>query len=372
MFKLSSRRYTGAKTKLLSHIDSVFLRHLSALQDTQNLSFFDVFAGTGVVSEYFMRHYGADFNVADLQGKNADKKADKKPRFTRFILNDFLHSNYAIYKGFFGGESFDNAKLWHIAKSYNALNVAKIPANYYTHSFGNLFFSEADSSIIGHIRDDLDALLDAGKITKKEFFILLSSLIYSADRVANTVGHYDAYRKNIALQDRFRFELIEHLQNTCEVDIFRADSNALVRDFVAQNRQIDIAFIDPPYNSRQYARFYHLLETLSKNDKPKLYGVAKKPTPENVSLYCKSEAKEAFSDLVANLAKCAKMLLVTYNNTISANPRSNTRMNESQITQILELHGTTHKYEFDFKAFSTGKTEFSNHKEMIFVCEIYM
>ena len=372
MFKLSSRRYTGAKTKLLSHIDSVFLRHLSALQDMQNLIFFDVFAGTGVVSEYFMRHYGSDCNIADLQGNDKDKSARKKPRFTRVILNDFLHSNYAIYKGFFGGESFDSAKLERIVKSYNTLNVDKIQPNYYTHSFGNLFFSKGDSSIIGHIRDGLDLLLSTRQISQKEFFILLSSLIYSADRVANTVGHYDAYRKNIALQDRFSFELIKPLDMAnVDCEIFRTDSNALVRDFVRQNRQIDIAFIDPPYNSRQYARFYHLLETLAKNDKPKLYGIAKKPTPENVSVYCQSKAKEAFSDLVANLAKCAKILLVTYNNTISANPRSNTRMNEEQITQILESHGKTHKYEFDFKAFTSGKTEFSNHKEMIFVCEIH-
>ncbi|MGX2972453.1 DNA adenine methylase [Helicobacter sp. T3_23-1059] len=370
MFKLSSRRYTGAKTKLLSHIDSVFLRHLSALQDIQNLSFFDVFAGTGVVSEFFMRHYGTDFNVADLQSN--DKKADKKPRFTHFILNDFLHSNYAIYKGFFGGKSFDNAKLGRIAKSYNALNVAKIPANYYTHSFGNLFFSEVDSSIIGHIRDDLDALLDAGKITQREFYILLCSLIYSADRVANTVGHYDAYRKNIPLQDRFSFGLIKPLDMAnVDCEIFRADSNVLVRDFVAQNRQIDIAFIDPPYNSRQYARFYHLLETLAKNDKPKLYGVARKPEPENVSEYCKSNAKEAFADLVANLTQCTKILLVTYNNTYSSKSSSSqNKISLEQITQILQSHGTTHKYEFDFKAFTSGKTEFSNHKEMIFVCEV--
>ena len=147
-------------------------------------------------------------------------------------------------------------------------------------------------------------------------------------------------------------------------------TNFVFRIVAKQNRQIDIAFIDPPYNSRQYARFYHLLETLSKNDKPKLYGVAKKPTPENVSVYCQSKAKEAFADLVANLAQCAKILLVTYNNTISANPRSNTRMSETQIMEILQTRGTTHKYEFDFKAFSSGKTEFSNHKEMIFVCEV--
>lgn len=355
MYKLSSRRYTGAKTKLLSHIDSVFLKHLSALQDRQNLSFFDVFAGTGVVSEYFMRHYGL-------------KSSEENPRFTHFIINDFLHSNYAIYNGFFGNESFDIAKLQNIAQGYNDLNLNNIPPNYYTRSFGNLFFSLTDSSIIGHIRDDLDTLLHTGAITKREFYILLSSLIYNTDRVANTVGHYDAYRKNVALQDRFKFELIEPL--ICDCEIFREDSNALAKEFAKQKRQIDIAFIDPPYNSRQYARFYHLLETLSKNDKPKLYGVAKKPTPENVSAYCKSEAKQAFGNLIENLSKCAKILLVTYNNTISANPRSNTRMNEEQITQILQNVGATHKYEFDFKAFSTGKTEFKNHKEMIFVCEI--
>ena len=372
MFKLASRRYTGAKTKLLSHIESCFLKHLSALKNTQNLSFFDVFAGTGVVSECFMQHYALDCNKADVQGGNANKKADKKPHFTRFILNDFLHSNYAIYKGFFGKENFDNAKLQDIAKHYNALNFSKIPLNYYTRSFGKLFFSELDSSIIGHIRDDLDALLKANQITQREFYILLTSLIYSADRVANTVGHYDAYRKNIALQDRFTFELIKPLDMTSvDCEIFRKDSNALARDFVGQNRHIDIAFIDPPYNSRQYARFYHLLETLAKNDKPKLYGVAKKPTPENVSVYCQSKAKEAFSDLVANLAQCAKILLVTYNNTYT--PKSSSSQNKitlAQITQILQNHGTTHKYEFDFKAFSSGKTEFNNHKEMIFVCKV--
>lgn len=356
MYKLSSRRYTGAKTKLLSHIDSVFVKHLRALQDRQNLSFFDVFAGTGVVSEYFMRNYGL-------------KSSEETPRFTHFIINDFLHSNYAIYNGFFGNKSFDIAKLQNIAQGYNDLNLNKIPPNYYTHSFGNLFFSLTDSSIIGHIRDDLDTLLHTGAITKREFYILLSSLIYSTDRVANTVGHYDAYRKNVSLQDRFRFELIEPL--ICDCEIFKEDSNALAKEFARQKRQIDIAFIDPPYNSRQYARFYHLLETLSKNDKPKLYGVAKKPIPENVSAYCKSEAKQAFGNLIENLSKCAKILLVTYNNTYaSKSSSSHNKITLDQITQILQSIGTTHKYEFDFKAFSTGKTEFKNHKEMIFVCEI--
>ena len=35
----------------------------------------------------------------------------------------------------------------------------------------------------------------------------------------------------------------------------------------------DILYIDPPYNHRQYAPNYHLLETIAKYDNPKIKGV---------------------------------------------------------------------------------------------------
>ncbi|WP_353738472.1 DNA adenine methylase, partial [Helicobacter bilis] len=44
------------------------------------------------------------------------------------------------------------------------------------------------------------------------------------------------------------------------MEIYKEDSNILAQNLAKQKRQIDIAFIDPPYNSRQYSRFYHLLE----------------------------------------------------------------------------------------------------------------
>lgn len=113
-----------------------------------------------------------------------------------------------------------------------------------------------------------------------------------------------------------------------------------------------------------------LLETLVKNDKPKLYGIAKKPKSENVSLYCQNKAKEIFKDLIFSLAQYSKILILTYNNTTSANPRSNTRMNKKQISKILNCVGKVYEYEFDYKAFNSGKTDFKAHKEMIFVCEI--
>lgn len=51
-------------------------------------------------------------------------------------------------------------------------------------------------------------------LSDREYCILLASLVYSMDKVANTVGHYDAYRKINNIEDRFVYELInpENLQ----------------------------------------------------------------------------------------------------------------------------------------------------------------
>ena len=115
----------------------------------------------------------------------------------------------------------------------------------------------------------------------------------------------------------------------------RKYSNVLATNLAKQKRQIDIAFIDPPYNSRQYSRFYHLLENLALNKKPELYGVALKPKPTNLSKYCKVEARETFKDLIESLAKICKVLVVTYNNTYGANARSNARLSDREIMGIL-------------------------------------
>lgn len=348
MFSLSSRRYTGAKTKLLNAIDESILQVFD-YKIKKNLSFFDVFGGTGVVGEHFI----------------------KKSEFNSLLVNDFLHSNCIIYQGFFTQEIFNLKKLENFKREFANLKLKDIKENYYSKHYGGKFFSENDSKIIGYIRDELDKLFKQKMLSQKEFHILLSSLLYSVDRAANTVGHYDAYRKNTALQDRFCYELISPLKFKKSVEIYKEDSNVLAQNLVKQKRQIDIAFIDPPYNSRQYSRFYHLLENLAQNKKPELYGVALKPKPENLSKYCKVEAKETFKDLIESLAKMCKVLVVTYNNTYSS--KSNSSRNKIELQEIqatLEAVSKVSFYEFDFKAFSSGKTDLKEHKEIIFIGEI--
>ncbi len=351
---------------MLTHFD--YTKH-------KNLGFFDVFGGTGVVSEYFI----------------------KKANFSRLIINDFLESNFVIYQGFFAQktfnkesfnqdyfskESFDRAKLESYAKAFNELDSKGLESNYYAKHFGNAFFSINDSKKIGFTRDTLDKLLESKSITTQDFYILLASLLYSVDRIANTVGHYDAYRKNIALCDRFVYELIEPLGlKDKEIKIYKKDSNSLAKEIVELHYKnnkafpIDIAFLDPPYNSRQYSRFYHLLETLTLNHKPKLYGIAKKPEPNNMSEYCKVNAKEALKDLLDSLSHYTRYIVMTYNNTYTS--RSNSSQNKisfNELQSLLENTGTTHIHEYNFKAFNSGKTDtktnFKEHKEVIFVCKV--
>jgi adenine-specific DNA methylase len=111
-------------------------------------------------------------------------------------------------------------------------------------------------------------------------------------------------------------------------EIYRRDANELVREIKA-----DVYYIDPPYNSRQYSRFYHVLETLTKWDSPVLSGVALKPPIENISEYCKVGAPEAFAELIENIQ--AKLVIVSYNNTY--NSKSSSSKNKITLEQIEKI-----------------------------------
>ena len=131
----------------------------------------------------------------------------------------------------------------------------------------------------------------------------------------------------------------------------------------------DIAFVDPPYNSRQYSRFYHLLETIVKWDSPQLYGVAMKPKEENMSDYCRTAAPVVFKDLVENLN--TKYIAVTYNNTYtSKSSSSKNKISLEEITDILSGVGTTTISEIQHNFFNAGKTEFTDHKEYLFITKV--
>jgi len=326
--QLHNRRYIGNKHKLIEWIFSIINKECSGN------SFADIFAGTGVVSAVATKH------------------------FEKVLLNDFLHSNYAIYRAFFGNEAWDKTKIDNIIKSYNNIYGDDLEENYFSKNFGGKFFSKNSAKIIGFIRENIEE--NKNNLTEREYYILITSLLYTADKIANTVGHFDAYFKKEFVNDSFFMKPIDPI-DTQEITIFQEDTNNLAKKINA-----DVVYIDPPYNSRQYSRFYHVLETLTKWDKPKLHGVALKPDPENMSDYCRANAKDKFAELVRDLD--AKYLVVSYNNTYDS--KSNSSKNKitlQEIEQILQKKGPTKVFEKNYRHFNAGNTNFNNHKEYLFV-----
>jgi len=330
-FELQNRRYIGNKYKLADWIFSILEKECSGN------SFTDIFAGTGVVS------------------------AKAATRFKNIILNDFLYSNHAVYKAFFDKGDWDRGKTDRIIEGYNRINGKDLTDSYFSKNFGGKYFSRSSARIIGFVRDDIEKRKT--ELTEREYHVLITSLLYAVDKIANTVGHYDAYFKKVLVDDTFAMRspvpiLVEN------VEIYREDANLL-----AKRIKTDIVYIDPPYNSRQYSRFYHLLETLVKWDKPKLYGTALKPVEENMSDYCRISAKEKLAELVKDLN--AKFLVVSYNNTYTSKSSSSlNKITHTEIESILAEKGETKVFEKDYRHFNAGNTDFNNHKEFLFVTKV--
>lgn len=330
-FYLHNRRYTGSKAKLTPWIMSLVRK------ECKGTSFADIFAGTGIVA------------------------AAAQKTYRNIILNDFLYSNNIIYEAFFGEGEYREEKLREILSWYNSLEARDLGENFFSSNFGNRYFDKETAKCIGFIREDIER--NKAMLREKEYCILLASLIYATDKAANTVGHYDAYRKVKPQQKTLKLKLLEPVRN-CGVNIFREDANELAKRIKA-----DVVYIDPPYNSRQYSRFYHVLETLTKWDKPELFGVALKPIPENISDYCKNKASEAFKDLIKTL-QC-KYIVVSYNNTYnSKSSSSRNKISLKELKEILEWKGKTKIFEKNHKHFNSGNTHFSNHLEFIFITKV--
>lgn len=332
---INNRRYLGSKYKLLDFIDETIKNNCGEYN-----SVFDVFGGTGVVSNYFSE-----------KGK-------------KIYINDILKSNYCIYRAFLGNEKFSENKIKKIIDEYN--KISDLEENYFSKNYKNTYFSENDCKKIGYIRENINKKFENKEINEREKYILIASLLYSMDKIANTVGHYDAYRKKQKLEDCFEMYNLDINKNqTIKNEIYNMDSNELAKKIKA-----DIVYIDPPYNSRQYGDAYHLLENVAEWKKPKVYGVAKKMDRSKIkSNYCTNKASNAFKDLIKN-CNC-KYIIVSYNNMgQKGNARSQAKISDTEILEILNQKGKVKVFEQDFNFFTTGKTHIDNHKERLFLCKV--
>ena len=327
---IHNRRYLGSKKKLLSFIEEVVSKNTKGVTTVA-----DIFGGTGVVSELF------------------------RSKGHKIIINDILQSNFMTYKVWFGNEAVNEKK---IIKYLEELNTLEGEDNYVSENFGDKYFSLENAKKIGSIREAIEEIED---INDREKAFLITSLIYAMDKVANTVGHYDAYRKTIDMTKKL-FLRMPVVNFNRDNEIYCRDANELVKQI-----NPSLVYIDTPYNSRQYGDAYHLLENIVEWKKPALTGVARKMVDRSrtKSHYSTNKAPQAFENLIQNIK--AKYILVSYNNMANkGNGRSNAKITNKEIVDILQQKGKVKIFETSFQAFTTGKSKIDDHKEILYLCEI--
>lgn len=292
-------------------------------------SFCDPFGGIGVVGAMFKRH-GYDVFACDIL-RNAYNfqvariELTHPPNFSR--LRQFLNLHGPL-------------------EVVQRLNSAKQYAGWFEREYAikRRFFTRDNARKIGGCRRliyqwDRDELL-----TPPERAILLASLVSSMDKNANTAGTYYAYLKTWyrkALRP-FRFELLKPTRGSrnCGVE------NCAAEDFVA-DRAFDVLYLDPPYNKRNYAGYYHLPETIARQATPKVSGVAGVPQCDPLQLSDFNRPSAARDALARLLSKaCFRLLLFHY--------ADDGLIPRHEIRRLLRPLGTLSEHVLGARGYSTG------------------
>ena len=338
-------KYIGNKQRLLDFIDEVVQKEKLPQKGT----FIDIFTGTTNVAQHYKkkgyRIIANDFMTYSYVFQQAYIKNNQFPEFKNLLRSKYFNIN---------SNSSDKHEPLKIVIDY----LNKLPGKkgfIFKHyapagEFGRQFFSNENAMRIDATREQLDEWQKGGLLNENEFYVLLASLINAADFVANISGTYGAYLKiwrSMALKP-FIMPIPNLIESNLEHQIYQKDSNKIIGDLEG-----DILYIDPPYNTRQYASNFHILETLACWDNPQVYGkTGLRPYENKKSAYSqRTKCKDVFVDLI-DKAK-ANYILMSYNN--------EGIIPHEFILETLSKKGNVKVYTKDYRRFRTERDHENRH-----------
>ncbi len=318
--------YIGSKRKLASFLNDEIRSTVG--NDLSQMVFCDLFAGTGAVGRQF------------------------KSSVKSVIANDIESYSFTLNRHYIANHT-TQSQPEHLIAELNALPLIT-DGFIFTHycsggASERLYFSDYNGQKIDTIRSALEQWKSDGIIDDDCFYFLLTSLLESADKVANTASVYGAYLKKLkkSAQKELVLELAHSEITANSHSVYNEDCNDLISSIEG-----DILYLDPPYNQRQYGANYHLLNTIALYDEFEPQGKTGL-RQYNRSNYCKKrEVSRSFEALISE-AKF-KYIFLSYNN--------EGLMSESEVESIMKKYGSYRLAKKKYQRFKADKTENRNHK----------
>jgi adenine-specific DNA-methyltransferase len=231
-------RYIGNKTRLLPFI----LRTLGKSEIPVG-SVHDAFAGTASVSR-----------ALKVQG-------------WRVHSSDLLMSSYVFQRAYVVADCADPllddmaGELASVIPHEGFISRNFSPAGG-SESKGRMYFTPVNAGRIDAAREELERWRTAGKVGEDSYYLLLAAIIEGADKVANTAGVYASYMKRWQPNARRSFAITPErpVKGAQPARAHLMDATEAATSIGA----VDLLYIDPPYNSRQYVAYYHIPEILAR------------------------------------------------------------------------------------------------------------
>lgn len=351
--------YIGNKRSLLEFIGQGLNTVKNKLKK-ERISFFDVFSGSGIVSRYAKQHANKII-VNDLETysriTNECYLANKSELNILEIEEWFEYLNSKLY-------TQENLRPGFISRLYAPQSLENIKPG------ERCFYTPRNAMYI----DTARTLMDDIPNSIKHFFV--APLISQASIHANTSGVFKGFYKNsetgigqfggnnkdalIRILGEIKIKKPVFSRFHSEIMVCQGDANQVV-DMV---EDVDVAYIDPPYNQHPYGSNYFMLNLIANNTPPQsISEISGIPDNWNRSKYNKKKYSFfALKELVEKLK--AKYILISFN--------SEGFINLSEMLKMLERIGRVSVLETKYNTFR-GSRNLSNRdihvKEYLYLVE---
>lgn len=295
----STFNYIGSKTKLLEFIGGT-MEEYSGRKIGSIDTVMDCFSGTGVVGYYLLQN-----------------------GVRRVISND-IQRYAAIVSAVWTTKGIDKCKMERVIKDINEniknmkecdINENGYVVRNYTESGGRMYFTRMNGWIIDEIRQEIERMREKGYITVEEYKLLIKVLLYGVNKVGNIASVYGAYLKQWKEVAKRRIEMDEGIIGWLLERGEQETYNENILKLMERIRweEVDVAYIDSPYNTRGYEDNYHVLESIARYDNMEVKGKTglRKENKEGARIFTsKRNVEEGFEKLVKGVR--SKYIYISY------------------------------------------------------------
>ena len=299
--------YIGNKRSLLAFITQG-IQIVQKELHKDKLRLFDVFSGSGIVSRYF-KQYAEALLVNDLE------------QYSKVINECYLANTSEIdlakmeklYRGLIDSTAAIPFQAGLITKFYAPKDDANIQPG------ERVFYTRRNALYIDTMRKAIDGV----DMEYQKFF--LAPLLAEASVHSNTSGVFKGFHKNkmtgigqfggskhdalLRIKGDISLPLPIFSNFECQTTVYNGNANEVIKVVP----EVDLAYLDPPYNQHPYGSNYFMLNLILENKiSESISEVSGIPGNWRRSQYNKRQfAYEALADLVSNIK--AKYVLVSFN-----------------------------------------------------------